>query len=207
MLMNLQSLISKYSLSIKGVIHIGAHYGQEYSTYTSIGIENMMFFEPLPDTFNILCSNIEQNENITAYNIALGNVTGEIEMNVETSNQSMSSSILQPHIHLSQYPHIVFNNKISVEIDKLDNIEFDRAKYNFINIDVQGYELEVFKGATNTLSYIEYIMTEVNKDYLYRDCVLVEELDAYLLTFGFKRVDTYWAGGNWGDALYIKLKQ
>ena len=47
-------------------------------------------------------------------------------------------------------------------------------------------------------------MAEVNRDELYKGCVLVEELDTYLLQFRFKRVITGWAGDTWGDALYIK---
>ena len=164
----------------------------------------MLFFEPLSDNFRHLSENIPEDINIKLYNMALGNMTGEVEMNVETTNQGMSSSILEPDIHLTQYPHITFNSKEIVKIDKLDNIEFDRKQFNMINIDVQGYELEVFKGAVNTLPHIDYVMAEVNRDYLYKDCVLVEELDKFLESFSLKRVDTYWAGGNWGDALYIK---
>jgi FkbM family methyltransferase len=204
--MNLTSLINKYSLDIRGMIHIGAHYGQEYGSYMANNINNLLFFEPLSSNYNILSSNITPTDTIKLYNMALGNVTGDIEMNVETANQGMSSSILEPQVHLSQYPHITFNEKISVKIDKLDNIEFDRQLYNMINIDVQGYELEVFKGAIETLPHISYIMTEVNRDYLYRNCVLVEELDSYLSTYKFERVETYWAGDTWGDALYIKNK-
>ena len=78
------------------------------------------------------------------------------------------------------------------------------SQCNFINIDVQGYELEVFKGATNTLKHIDYIMSEVNTDEVYEGCVLIDELDEFLVTFGFNRVETNMAGGLWGDAFYIK---
>jgi len=75
--------------------------------------------------------------------------------------------------------------------------------YNFINCDVQGYEAEVFKGATETLKHIDYIYCEVNKDECYKGCAKVEELDALLV--GFKRVETGdWVNDSWTDALYIK---
>ena len=124
---------------------------------------------------------------------------------MEYDNESQSSSILEPHLHKEQYPSIVFNDTLEIHIDKLDNIQYDKDKYNFINIDVQGYELEVFKGATVSLKYIDYVMAEVNKAELYKGCALVSELDAYLLQFGFNRVITDWAGDTWGDALYIKI--
>lgn len=204
MLMNLHGLINKFNLTINGVIHIGAHIGSEYCIYTEAQIKNMMFFEPLLHTFEKLKNNV--GKEVILYNLALGNKVGKETMYVEYDNNSQSSSILEPHLHKEQYPSIVFNDQIEVSIDKLDNIQYDKDKYNFINIDVQGYELEVFKGAIESLKPIDYIMAEVNREELYRECVLVKELDDYLLQFGFKRVETTWDGGTWGDAFYIKSK-
>jgi len=86
----------------------------------------------------------------------------------------------------------------------LDSFFDKETNYNFINIDVQGYELEVFKGGKKTLESIDYIMTEVNRDEVYKNCPRIEELDTYLSTYGFERVETTWDGGTWGDAFYIK---
>ena len=165
-----------------------------------------MFFEPLPHTFETLKHNVGDKQGVSLVNAALGNTVGKIEMNVESINQGQSSSILEPIIHLQQYPHIKFTDKITVNITKLDTFIEDREKYNFINIDVQGYELEVFKGGSEYLNHIDYIMTEVNRDEVYAGCPRIEELDDYLGTYGFKRVETTWDGGTWGDAFYIKEK-
>jgi FkbM family methyltransferase len=202
MLLDLQKLKEKYNLNIKGVLHIGAHFGQEFTTYETMGIKNTMFFEPLPQTFERLKDNIGGKTILV--NTALGNMVGQVEMNVETVNQGQSSSILEPIIHLQQYPHIKFTDKIMVNITKLDTFIEGHDKYNFINIDVQGYELEVFKGGSEYLNHIDYIMTEVNRDEVYEGCPRIEELDEYLGTYGFERVETTWDGGTWGDAFYIK---
>jgi FkbM family methyltransferase len=202
MLLNLENLINQYDLKIKGVLHIGAHFGQEYSTYENMGIKNVVFFEPVPETFNRLLENI--GDKAILVNTALGNYNGFVEMNIETANQGQSSSILNPKIHLEQYPHITFNNKIQVSMNKLDDYIENHSNYNFINIDVQGYELEVLKGGSEYLKNIDYIMTEVNRDEVYENCAKVDEIDKFLLEFGFDRVETNWAGGTWGDAFYIK---
>jgi len=204
MLLDLEKLKEKYNLNIKGVLHIGAHFGQEFSTYERMGIKNTMFFEPLPHTFEMLKKNI--GDKAILVNTALGNTIGEIQMNVEFANQGQSSSILEPSIHLKQYPHIVFEDKIDVKITKLDTFIEYHEKYNFINVDVQGYELEVFKGAEKYLEHIDYIMAEVNRDEVYKGCPRVEELDKYLGNYGFRRVETTWDGGTWGDGFYIKNK-
>jgi len=56
------------------------------------------------------------------------------------------------------------------------------------------------------LNKVDYLYTEVNCDYVYKDCALVTELDEYLYKFNLKRVETKWAGNcKWGDAFYIKI--
>jgi len=40
MLLNLQELKNKYNMEITGVIHIGAHFGEEHPTYKSLGLKN-----------------------------------------------------------------------------------------------------------------------------------------------------------------------
>ncbi|PKN73336.1 MAG: FkbM family methyltransferase [Candidatus Cloacimonetes bacterium HGW-Cloacimonetes-3] len=223
MVLKLCNLIRSYRLKINGVLHIGAHYGEEYDTYKECGISKMYFFEPLPDNYQHLLDNIrkdfpslvgypqdldivdaQHNLHIKALNTALGNSTGVLPMYVETANQSQSSSLLKPKKHLEQYPHITFDQKTDVSLTKLDNLKVD-AIYNMINIDVQGFELEVFKGAKATLTkQIDYIYTEVNRDELYENCPMIEELDTFLADLGFIRVITDWIGNTWGDALYIK---
>jgi hypothetical protein len=69
-------------------------------------------------------------------------------------------------------------------------------------MDVQGFELEVLKGATETLKGIDYVYCEINRDEVYEGCAKIWELDAFLKDF--TRVETSWAGGSWGDAIYIK---
>jgi FkbM family methyltransferase len=202
MLLNLDNLKEKYDLKIKGVLHIGAHVGQEYKTYERLGINNVMFFEPIQHTFNRLKENV--GDKAILVNIALGNIEGEVEMFTETINQGQSSSVLKPEYHLVQHPNIKFNGREIVKITKLDNFIEHKENYNFINVDVQGYELEVFKGGSEYLKAIDYIMTEVNRAELYKNCAQIGELDNFLSEYSFERVETTWDGGTWGDAFYVK---
>jgi FkbM family methyltransferase len=210
MLLDFNSLKSKYDFKINGILHIGAHFGEEYESYVSNGINNLIFFEPVPVTFQKLKNKLDGKA--TLVNVALGNRNGKITMNIETANQGQSSSILKPALHLSQYPHIRFEDSIEVEITTLDyymnTLESNEvSNYNMINIDVQGYELEVFKGASEKLNDIDYIMTEVNRAEVYENCAKVEELDSFLKEYGFERVETTWDGITWGDAFYTKSKE
>ena len=202
MLLDFNLLKQKYAMGITGIIHIGGHHGQEFKTYEENNISNVVFFEPVPSTFKILEQNI--GDKAILHNVALGNENKKVEMFIETANQGQSSSILEPGIHTRQYPHITFDSKLEVDMVRLDDFLVGPTDYNFINIDVQGYELEVMKGATNILENIDYIMSEVNRDEVYINCSKVNELDSFLSDFGFSRVETTWDGLTWGDALYVK---
>ena len=192
-------------MSISGIIHVGGHYGEEIQDYVDEGIQNIIVFEPLTNNFQILekkCQHL--NVNIIGHQVALGSSKKIVEMYV-SSNNALSSSILKPKIHLVQYTDILFNQKEVVEVDLLDNYKTDN--YNFLNIDVQGYELEVLKGGQKTLEHIDYVYCEVNRDEVYENNAYIQEIDDYLLNFNFERVEVAWIGETWGDALYIKQVQ
>ena len=105
---------------------------------------------------------------------------------------------------MTHHPHVKFPTTEEVEVDLLD--EYDCKDYNFINMDVQGYELEVLKGGKKVLENINYVYCEVNRDEVYENNAYVEEIDEFLADYGMERVETNWAGDIWGDALYIRTK-
>lgn len=196
------SIIDEYKSNIRGIIHIGGHIGQEYECYKRNKINNLMFFEPIWNNYIRLIHNIDSK--CIVHNIALGNKDCEIDMYVEDKNDGMSCSILEPKHHLIEYPHITFDKREKVFMKKLDHISFDRQNYNLINIDVQGYELEVFKGGINTLRNIDYIVTEISVKELYKNCVLENDLNDFLYENGFIMQERTLATETWGEALYIK---
>jgi FkbM family methyltransferase len=201
MLMSFTDLRTKYNMNITGIIHVGGNRGEEIPEYISNGIDNIVIFEPLSKSFAIIEKNVRNlNANILGYQVALGSENKIAEMYV--SSNSESSSILKPKSHLTQYTDITFNEKETVEVKKLD--DYGYKLYNFINMDVQGYELEVLKGSTETLNYINYVYCEVNREELYENNAFIEEIDQFLSAYNFERVEVDWTGTTWGDALYIK---
>lgn len=206
MLINFSNLFEKYNMDVKGVIHIGAHHGEEIKDYINKGIKNLVFFEPLSKSLEVLEENLSYHADkadILIFPYAVGNEERKVEMYV-SSHEGMCSSVLKPKVVLEQYPAITFNEREVVNMIKLDNAEIEFDKYNLLNIDVQGYELEVFKGSEKTLNTIDYIYTEINREEVYENAPHVEELDAFLDSYGFVRVETDWSGDTWGDAFYIK---
>jgi FkbM family methyltransferase len=202
MLISLHDLVSKYNINIKGILHVGAHECEEINDYDRyISREKVLWVEAMKDKVD-LCKakypgiKIEQ----AVISDKIENVTFKI------SNNGQSSSILDFGLHARFHPDVVFVNSIQIETkllkDVICNYDID---YNFLNLDIQGVELRALKSMEEYLSKIDYIYTEVNSDYVYKDCNLVTEIDDYLKEFGFDRVETSWAGDcRWGDAFYIR---
>ncbi len=202
MLIPLTPLVEKYHMKITGVIHVGAHWGQEFEAYRQNGITDIIFIEPCEKAYKRLQASFSKTDGVILFQCACGEQDGHVEMFVEQHNQGQSNSILKPRKHLEYYPQIQFNETERVPVRKLDNLFFARNKYNMLMMDTQGAELLVLKGATTTLRSIDYIYTEVNDQELYAGNALVTELDDFLPEF--KRVESLWTGQGWGDAVYIR---
>jgi len=204
MLLDFDKLYKMHNMHVTGVIHIGGHHGQEYKIYKKYpSIQSMIFFEPDPDSFKILQEETGDDDKVICINKGLGPFSCKAMMNREQANQGQSNSVLDPGIHLQQYPNIVFTDKLEIQLHPLDRYEPSKL-LNMINIDVQGFELQVFLGASKVLENIRYIFTEVNRAEVYKNCALIEDLDYFLGKYNFDRVETSWDGQTWGDAFYIK---
>lgn len=207
MLLNFTELFHRYSMSIKGVIQIGANKGQEVEEYERLGIGDIILIEPCKDAFHFLWNRFgEPNVNMTLINCACGDEEGEFEMFAEHTNQGMSNSLLKPLVHLTQHREVIFDDTEKVNVRKLDNLKFDRSRYNLLNMDVQGFEDRVLRGSVETLPYMDYIYTEVNRHEMYEKCAMITDLDLFLYGQDFERVETGWASEThgWGDSLYIR---
>jgi len=186
----------------KGVIHIGANEAEEYNEYKSLDISPIVFFEPIEYNVQQIVNKTKLDSDVTIYPFGLG--SKEETKTFYQSNNRASSSCLKPKIHLDQYPGIRFDES-KIEIKTLDSFNFG-PQFNFLNIDVQGYELEVLKGGLNTLEHIQYILLEVNNVEMYEGCTLFEPLKEFLNEhdFRYKEADFKMGEDNWGDAFFIK---
>lgn len=205
MLLDINQLKQKYNMKVTGIMHIGAHYGEEYNDYRkTFGDIPIVMWEAGADNFKKLQENIPSTDsNVTLINKGVGSFECTVSMFKETANMGQSNSMLKPLLHEKQYPGIVFNEAETVKIYPLDKWECGK-QLNMINIDIQGFELHAFLGAKKTLRNVDYIITEINRAELYENCALEEELDWFLGRYGLKRVETNWAGNTWGDAFYIR---
>ena len=205
-LLKLSHLKNKYNLTISKIAHVGAHKGQEVEEYLTVFPDvKINLFEPQTNLFNYLIDKFEDKNNITLYNFALGSINDSSNMFI-SDNEGQSSSFLKPKFHLIEHPEVDFHkDNTNFQIKVLD--ELGIGNIDFLNIDTQGFEMEVLKGSSKILKEdVKYIILEINKKELYEGCPLVKDIDSFLKKSGFIRTDThYWMDSySWGDAFYIK---
>ena len=202
MLISLHDLVSKYKIKIKGILHVGAHECEELNDYEVYCKRNkILWVEALP-TKVLFCK--EKFNDILIENAIVSDKIEKVVFHI--ANNGQSSSILEFGLHSHFHPHVKYVDQFEGETKLLKDIltKYD-IDYNFLNFDIQGAELKALKGMENYLTKVDYIYTEVNSDYVYKDCSLIGEIDDYLSQFGFKRVETVWYPEcQWGDAFYIK---
>jgi len=207
MLIPFGNIYTKYKMNIHGILHIGAHHCEELGPYMKYGVpkNKIIWVEANPDLVNLIK---KRDPDIIIKNYL---ITDKDQQNYEfkITNNSQSSSIYDFGTHSYFYPTISFidtKNLVSARVDtiyKKENIPANFA--NFLNIDIQGAELLALKSMNDILDNFDYLYLEVNKDYVYKNCCLVEEIDDYVQKYNFKRVETKWnLNHGWGDALYIK---
>ena len=189
---------------MKGAISVGSHYGEEYEGWLSQGATNFVFIEPVIENFVKLQRIMSGKDGIKLFNCAIGNGDGVSEMYIETEHQGKSCSVLEPLLHLDQYPDIRFTRKEKVEMKKLDSLDINLVLYDHLHIDTQGYEMEVLKGAEWVLKCVDTIQIEVYRKELYRGCAMYQDILLYLIDRGFDQESVYWRGNTWGDAFFRK---
>jgi len=173
---------------IKTVIDIGASTGQFASACLYAMPEVFIYsFEPEPESFRILQKKMLKSGRWKGYNIALGSKEGIVRF--YRSEFAESSSLLpMTNVHLSEFPWTEFTNEIMVKMTTLDNLlsELDLQPGVLMKIDVQGYELEVLKGAVRTLQRVDICIIECSFEPLYENSPLWNDVYSFLYSHGFE---------------------
>ena len=205
MLIPLHTLVQKYNLKITGVLHIGAHECEEKAAYNDEGVNdvNIIWLEA---NENLVKQNI--NPKVRIYQAVVSDENNKL-VDFMVTNNGQSSSILEFGTHKDSYPNIIETQRIPLKTTTIDTFfekhpEIDKKPINFLNIDIQGAELQALKGMTGLLPQLDALYLEVNTAEVYKGCALLPEIDAWLLDKEFVRVEICMTDAFWGDALWIK---
>lgn len=209
-------LISK---NIKNVLHVGADRGGELPQYQRIGVKKVVWIEANPEVYNELLENLQimniteieslpfnqlvsdQDDVETEFNLYYGWDAGHL-----VGNKGMSSILKAKN---SWWGSDCYRGSIQLNSLTLDTfLDRNNLGYDFdlLNMDTQGAELMISKGATKVLENVRYINSEVTfYNPAYHKNPLFDQLSEYFTQFGFKHIQTELSDDkNWGDAIFAK---
>jgi FkbM family methyltransferase len=130
-------LVEHHPNALKGsCLDIGANIGN-HSVYFSKLFNKVRSFEPNPQPFKLLKVNTENYENILISNFGLSNVCDSATFFTSKSNIGGSSL------------HGESGDEIQVQLEILDELNFNKENISFVKIDVEGHELQVLEGGVN----------------------------------------------------------
>ncbi len=119
-------------------LDIGANIGNHTLYFSKILKRDVYAFEPVRENYNLLRKNILINDlkNIKTFNIALGMCNSKVTLRQNYQDNSGTWEIV--------------DYTGDIDIIPLDDININK-KISYMKIDVEGHELEVLKGAINTI--------------------------------------------------------
>ena len=203
MLIPVSQLRFLWGVKPSGVLHVGAHDGEELSAYENAGWTPVVWVEALPDKAAALQAKLSSRQNHAVLSAVVWDVDGHT-MEMKRTNNGQSSSVFAMGIHQTEHPDITVVSRLSLESSRLDTLlsKIDH-RFNYLSLDIQGAELHALRGLGNRMDGVRWIYTEINTKPVYVGAPLVSELDSYLAGYGFMRVDTVMTNHGWGDALYV----
>lgn len=137
----MQALLRARPRTALRVADVGAHIGMNAMHYASLAAR-VDAYEPQPRLFELLERNLRENHigNVSAFNFALGARDGEARFSTaKLSNDG------ENHVAPGGGPGE------PVRLRKLDSCYRSGPRPLFIKMDVEGYELEVLRGALATI--------------------------------------------------------
>jgi FkbM family methyltransferase len=166
----------------RSIIDIGANNGSFAVDFAHLVGDkgNVYSFEPQRIVYYQLCGNVFMNgiDNVYCYNLAIGNSDTDIQ--VQKPNYFQNGNVNFGDVKVGK----VQGDSVSVEQRRLDYFDFNDVI--FIKIDVQGYELNVIKGAENTIrKHRPYLFVEFEDDLLKEAGTSEKELQDKIESLGY----------------------
>ena len=137
----------KYVNDFSIAVDVGANVGF-WSVPLSDKFEKVISFDPIAQVYECLVENTKNLSNIKLNNFALGSENKNVNMVFDSSNTGNS---------------YIDGNPGNIKVKKLDDSFM--PKFGLIKIDCERHELEVLKGAVNTLlKYKPIVVVEQQPD-------------------------------------------
>lgn len=197
----------------KGVLQVGASFGQEMVYFEENGIIAGVFIEPLMEPYQALSQSCMKIPGFVAVNALCSDESGQKVSFHVASNGGQSSSMLKPQNHLTEFNFVSFDQVVEMSTHRLDHIvaflrENGQAavcdKLDLLYMDTQGAELKVLRGAGTILDNFNYVLTEVTRNQMYAGSPSLADLMAFLAPQGFTLNNVNFSWHHHADALFVR---
>lgn len=184
---------------VKVVFEVGARYGDETKKLKSVFKNSVVYsFECNPVTIDICKQNLENESNIHFNAFALGEKEQKLPFySYLVNNDGASSFFKRIDYHYTQ------KQTGTMDMKRLDQFvkEHKIDHIHLLCMDVQGYELNILKGAGDFLKKIDYIIMEEPKSSIspqfmpigvyskYIDAPTPKEIKTFMLEHNFEEIE------------------
>jgi FkbM family methyltransferase len=174
------------------VIDVGANRGQfTLDVVTALPMATVVAYEPLPREAKVFRRIFADLPNVELREIALGSRREARDIHVA---RAADSSSLLPITGTQEmvFPGTEEVDRVAVQVTTLDD-ELDGVAIppgTLLKVDVQGFELEVLRGAGRVLPRIRWLLVEVSFVELYQGQPLAADVMDHVSELGFRLIDT-----------------
>ena len=201
---------------ITGIIHVGAHRGEEVEQYADMDAKTVIWVEPNPDVFKEMkhfLTSVGASIESHAFEYAVSDTDHDTvdfhlyygpDAGFMRGNKGCSSLLKAKGRFESWHQETIQVETITIDTLLTEN-DFKHSDFQLLNLDVQGAELLALKGASEVLKHVKYVATEAtweNPDYV--DNVMYDDLKSFLESKGFTETEIVNHGPDWGDVLFVK---
>lgn len=183
------------------VLDVGAHRGWFFRCWLDwCPLATVHAFEPYPQSFQHAQRVHGQDPRVTIHPLGVGAEEGTLPFNV-LPESLVSNSFLQPDSHAWDRVAYVHGDVQTIEVP-VTTLDIFCAQHQItsvylLKIDVQGFEMQVLKGAEQILPVVDHIMVESGIQRLYANAPRVNDVFEFLTARGFHLMaQRSWHRGN-----------
>ena len=205
-------LAKEFMLKSEAIVDIGGADGTTPKLFSKELPQSKIYvYEPLKENYSQIEQLKNQYPNLILIKKAVGSISKKAVMHKTKRITSSSLLEIKTDSNSEIFADILkVNENEEVSVTTLDESIPQNESISIIKIDVQGYELEVLRGATSTLTRTSIIVLEMNNHSYYSGAPKYYEVDQHLRGNNFILYDIFPSTKDKGqlkewDSVYVKM--
>lgn len=187
---------------------VGSHVGNRIKAWTALGA-NVVAIEPQPHLFKFLKTCYGKNPKVYLVPHGVGSRAGKMDLFVSSRTPTVSTfsrdwidEVQKQEIWQS----INWDEKVSVNVETLDQLIARYGRPRFCKIDVEGFELDVLEGLNQPIPALSFEFIPASQDRALNCIRRIESIGDY--EFNWSAVETMrWKEPEWvnGEVMAARL--